>query len=446
MADEEVQDAAAGDAAEPSKPAAKAEAPPPPLAIVVKGWPRLSETFIAQELKALEDRGLRFDIWSLRRPTDRARHAIHAKIRAKVRYLPEYIHEAPIKIFDAVFKAVALPGFGRALNLWMRDLGRDFSRNRIRRFGQACVLATEAPPNLRFVYAHFMHTPGSVARYAAVMRGVEWGFSAHARDIWTTPDWDLRDKIAEARFGVTCTNIGSRRLKALTPNPDKISLIHHGLDLSRFPPPPEREGRDGSLAMAPVRFVSVGRLVEKKGYDVLLDALAELPPALHWQFAHIGDGPLAVPLKKRARELGLSGRINWRGPKTQDEVIAALRWGDIFVLPSRPATDGDRDGLPNVLMEAASQGAVIVSTRFSAIPEFVTDEVTGILVKPGDAGALSAAMAIVARRPDKRSQMARAAHARLVAEFGAGPAGDEVAKRLMIALAPARGAGPSAAD
>ncbi|WP_425441184.1 glycosyltransferase [Rubrimonas cliftonensis] len=417
------------------------------MAIVVKGWPRLSETFVAQELKALEDRGLRFDIWSLRRPTDRLRHAIHAKVRAKVRYLPEYTHEAPLTIFDAVFKAAALPGFGRALNLWMRDLGRDFSRNRIRRFGQACVLATQAPPNLRFIYAHFMHTPGSVARYAAAMRDVEWGFSAHARDIWTTPDWELREKIAESRFGVTCTNVGARRLKALTTNPDKISLVYHGLDLSRFPPPPEREGRDGAMAMAPVRLISVGRLVEKKGYDVLLDALAELPPALHWQFAHIGDGPLAGALKKRARELGLSDRISWRGPKTQDEVIGALRWADIFVLPSRPATDGDRDGLPNVLMEAASQGTAVVSTRFSAIPEFVTDEVTGILVKPGDAGALSAAIAIVARRPDKRSQMARAAHARLVAEFGAGAAGDAVAKRLMVALAPARGAaGASAAD
>ncbi|HCE72702.1 MAG TPA: colanic acid biosynthesis glycosyltransferase WcaL, partial [Ruegeria sp.] len=139
----------------------------PKLAVVVKGWPRLSETFIAQELVALEEAGHDFDIWSLRHPTDVKRHPLHERLRARVRYLPEYLWQEPERVWRARAVAQALPGYAEAYRAWRADLARDRTKNRIRRFGQACVMAAELPASTRGLYAHFLHTPASVARYAA---------------------------------------------------------------------------------------------------------------------------------------------------------------------------------------------------------------------------------------------------------------------------------------
>ena len=104
---------------------------------------------------------------------------------------------------------LALPGFARALRLWLRDLRRDRTVNRMRRFAQALVLAHEMQDNICHLHAHFLHTPGSVARYTALMRGLSWSFSAHAKDIWTTPQWELKEKLADCAWGVSCTAAGA---------------------------------------------------------------------------------------------------------------------------------------------------------------------------------------------------------------------------------------------
>jgi glycosyltransferase involved in cell wall biosynthesis len=414
----------------------------PPLAVVVKGWPRLSETFIAQELAGLEARGLRLAIWSLRAPTDARTHPLHASVRAPVHYLPEYLHHAPRRVLAGLGRSLRLPGFGRALRLWLRDLGRDRSRNRIRRFGQACVLAAELPAGTPALYAHFLHTPASVARYAAVMRGLPWAVSAHAKDIWTSPAWEKREKLADARAGaalaVTCTAVGAAHLQGLADRSDRVSLLYHGLDLRRFPPPPaSRPARDGRGE--PVEILCVGRLVEKKGVDRLIEALALLPAGLSWRFTHLGGGGLQDRLAARAAELGISGRIRWAGPATQPEVIAAMRAADLFVLPSRTAADGDRDGLPNVLMEAASQRLPIIATPVAAIPEFVTDGVEGTLV-PDDPPALAAAIAALIADPARRMREAEAAHVRLQRDFGAAAGLDRLAAMLRGLTVPSGGA------
>jgi len=403
------------------------------LAVVLKGWPRLSETFIAQELVALEKRGLRFEVWSMRHPTDKKRHALHDALKAKVRYLPEYLYQEPLRVLKGLAHSARLPGFGAALKLWLKHLASEPTPNRVRRFGQAAVLASEASPDLKFIYAHFMHTPSSVALYASMMRGVEWGFSAHAKDIWISPDWEKRDKLERASFGVTCTSLGAEHLRSLSVDPKKLDLVYHGLDLLRFPaPPPPRPPRDGSNE--PVTIISVGRLVEKKGYNLLLDALARLPAALKWRFVHIGGGDLSQALKARAQELGLSERVEWCGARDQGEVIAALREADIFMLPSRIASDGDRDGLPNVLMEAASQELPILSTSVSSIPEFIENGRQGILVEP-DAEQLGAALARMIADPEGRARLAAAARVRLVENFGMDAGIDLLSARLATALA-----------
>lgn len=426
------------------------DAAAPPLAVVVKGYPRLSETFIAQELKALEDRGHAFHIWSLRKPYDDRLHPIHGEIRARVFYLPEYLHEEPLRVLAGLGGALLRRGFLAAFAVWLADLARDPSLNRIRRFGQACVLAREAAGSVRFLYAHFLHTPASVARYASIIRGAAWGFSAHARDIWTIPEWEKREKIADARFGVTCTKAGARHLQALARDAERIEMLHHGLDLRRFPPPPEpRPPHAGRSAEDRVTFVSVGRLVEKKGYRDLLAALSDLPKAAHWRLVHIGGGPLDGVLKEQARRLGIADRIEWRGKRDQRDVLAALREADVFVLAARIASDGDRDGLPNVLLEAASQNLAILATRVGAIGEFVAHDRTGLLVKAGHIGALTEALNALLRDPKRREALGAAARERLEREFGVEKGVARIADKLTAALRlagaapqPAPGAAP----
>ncbi|SMF09380.1 Glycosyltransferase involved in cell wall bisynthesis [Tistlia consotensis] len=394
----------------------------PRLAVLLKGYPRLSETFIAQEILALQRAGVDLEIVSLRRPTDPAVHPVHREITAPLRYLPEYLHEAPARVLRGWWRARRLPGYRRALGRFLRDLLREPTANRLRRFGQACVAAAELPAETERLYVHFLHTPGSVARYAALMRGLPWSASAHARDIWTTPEWEKREKLAELDWLVTCTEVGRAHLAGLAAPPDKVALLYHGLDLSRFPPPPApppdgRAARDGGDAADPVRLLSVGRAVEKKGYDDLLEALARLPATLSWRLTHIGGGALAASLKQRAEALGLAGRIEWLGPRAQEEVIAAYRAADLFVLASREAGDGDRDGLPNVLMEAQSQGLACLSTRFSAIPELIVEGRTGRLVPPGDPAALAGALAELIADPQARARLGRAGAERVRRDF-----------------------------
>ena len=391
----------------------------PALAIAMKGYPRLSETFIAQELLGLQRSGLSFSIWSLRRPTDAARHLMHHEIAAPLHYLPEYLHEDRRRVFRGFLSALARPGFWRALPVFARDIARDRSRNRLRRIGQALVMARELPGATRHLHVHFLHTPASVVRYAALMRRLSWSFSAHAKDIWTTPDWERREKIACARWGVTCTRDGHGELGRLAAGPDKVLLLYHGLDLARFPAPPVPTSRDGSDPSDPVRFVTIGRAVAKKGFNDLLAALAELPAELTWRLTHIGGGELLPALKQQAQRLGLDARIDWAGPKAQGEVVAALREADLFVLPSKQAADGDRDGLPNVVMEAASQKLAIVATDFAGIPEFVTQGENGILVPPGDPVALAVALGELALHPARRVALGEAAYRRLVQDFSA---------------------------
>ena len=406
----------------------------PRLAVVVKGWPRLSETFISQELVALEDSGIDFEIWSLRHPTDTKTHPLHDRLKAPVHYLPEYLKDAPLRVLRGVIHAMRLPGFRAAWKVFRADYARDRTPNRLRRFGQACVLARELNPGARGYYAHFLHTPSSVARYAAILRGLPWSFSAHAKDIWTSPEWELREKLDGATygaaFGATCTGFGAHHLQGLADRPDRVDLVYHGLDLERFPPPPSRVPRK---ATAPLALLSAGRLVEKKGFDRLIDALVLLPSALDWHWTHIGGGELGAALQARARSAGIADRITWLGACDQPEVIAQMRAADLFVLPSRVAGNGDRDGLPNVLMEAASQKLPILSTPVSAIPEFIENGVHGILTED-DPESLARAIENVAADPARGAAMAQSAYDRLITSFRMQPGILHLAERLSAML------------
>lgn len=405
------------------------------VAIVVKGYPRLSETFIAQEILALEKAGFNLDIWSLRQPTDRYVHPMHKQIAASRHYLPEYLHEAPWRVLMGMWHAVRLDGFSRTMRTWWRDFRRDRTRNRLRRIGQAMVLARELDPAIRHLHVHYLHTPASVVRYAAMLTGRSWSASAHAKDIWTTPDWEKREKLADADWCVTCTAQGHAHLVALAPQAGHVRLVYHGLDLSRFPAPPAtRPIRDGTDASNPVRIVSVGRAVAKKGFADLLEALACLPTNIAWQFVHVGGGELLESLKATSERLGLAGKVAFMGPLAQPDIIELMREADIFALPARPTASGDQDGLPNVLMEAASQELAIVASDFAGIPEFIRDGIEGLLVPPGAVDALANALNLLARDPQRRRSLGAAACRRLRSDFGMETGIAEITESLHASL------------
>ena len=386
------------------------------LVVVLKGYPRLSETFIAQELRGLEQAGFRLSIFSMRHPTDTKHHPVHDEMQASVTYLPEYLHDEPLRVLRALLTGLRRPGFGTTLRQFLGDLRTDCTRNRVRRFGQALVLAAEWPEGGQWIYAHFLHTPASVAGYASLLTGVPFSVSAHAKDIWTQGKDEIAAKLRAAAWTVTCTQSGAAYLAFLAPDPTRVHLSYHGLDLDRFPPMEgSRPPRDGSGDA--VTVLSVGRAVPKKGTDTLLRALAELPRTLNWRFLHIGAGEEVRQLKVLAESLKITGRCHWQGARTQTEVLAAYRAADLFALASRITGDGDRDGLPNVLVEAASQRMALVATRISAIPELVTDGESGLLVPPEDVRALGEALSRAIREPALRDRLGRAAEAKVRAQF-----------------------------
>lgn len=384
------------------------------IVVLLKGYPRLSETFIAQELLGLEQAGFDLRLVSMRHPTDKKRHPVHDEIRAPVSYLPEYLHHEPLRVLRGLAAARRLPGFRRAFSVFLNDLKRDISRNRIRRFGQAAVLAAEWPEGADWLHAHFIHTPASVARYTSLLTGVRWSCSAHAKDIWISPGWDIGGKLAEMQWAVTCTRSGFDHLRDLAGGRGNVHLSYHGLDLARFGPFGEaRPAADGSDPAHAVRILSVGRAVDKKGFDVLLRALGRLPADLHWHLDHVGGGERIAALKRLAQDLGLEARITWLGPMDQAEVLALYRRADLFALACRIAANGDRDGLPNVLVEAASQGLACVSTDVSGVPELIEHGQSGLIVPPENPEALAAALATAIRDPALRGRLGAAAEARV---------------------------------
>ncbi|MCO6187644.1 glycosyltransferase family 4 protein [Rhizobium sp. L1K21] len=377
------------------------------IVLVLKGYPRLSETFIAQEIHSLEQKGFRIHIVSLRRPNHRKRHPVHEMIKAPVTYLPEYLYQEPMRVFRGWLSARRLPGYRKALKSFLKDAWRERTPNRFRRFGQALVLAAEFPEGGKLLYSHFIHTPSSVTRYAAEMLGIHWTASAHAKDIWTIPDWELKEKLDSLDWIVTCTSSGRDHLAELASDRSKVNLAYHGLDLERFSSSARVESIRDGITGGPVQILTVARAVEKKGLDTLIDALALLPPDLQWQWRHVGVGEDWEKIKHYAAERGIAEKVAFLGEMAQAEVIGEYMNADLFALPCRVASSGDRDGLPNVLVEAQNTGLMCVSTTVSGVPELIEDGRNGLLVPQNDAISLAAALEKAIRNPKMRAEMGR---------------------------------------
>jgi glycosyltransferase involved in cell wall biosynthesis len=374
------------------------------LAVLVNEFPRLSETFVLGDLLGLEATGSRLHVFSLRRPGVELAHDAVEALRAPVEYLPEIKGRQLSLLVRAIQAALLIRDPGR----FMRGLAAiyaspDYSRPRLQ---QALLLARRldqigSPP----LYVHFAHRPATVGRFAALLLGSPFAISAHAVDVWTTPVPELRAKFRDAELVLCCYEEARDYVRQIADGTTRVELAPHGVVI---PLRPHREEQ------SPPVVLSVGRLVEKKGFDTLLRAARVMRDrGLEFQIRIAGDGPMWPNLQRLVNDLDLSGTVRFLGPLTAEELEPQYTHAAAFVLACQVGADGNRDGLPNTLLEAMARELPVVSTTLASVEEAVTDGEHGLLAPPRDHVALADALERLLSDRQLRAQLGAAARARV---------------------------------
>ena len=351
----------------------------PVMGMVLKGYPRISETFISNEIRLLEEKGIAVHIFSMRNPRESFTHKSVQSIRAEVTYLPSEFWLALHRfIWPNLSAALQFPGgYLRAAALaWQRFL-RNHNPMTFKHFFQAAYLVHHARgKNIAHLHAHFAHSPTSVAMFASAISGIPFSFTAHAKDIYTSDRAQLAEKIAKAAFVVTCTRYNKEYLENLVDHRQEVHCVYHGIDLALFFAHAVRR-----TPSPPYTFITIARFVEKKGVPDILEALSVLAgEGFPFRYILIGDGDDREAITSKIHTLGLDDRVTLPGTLAHEQVLEFFQQADCFVLGCRIAKSGDRDGIPNVLAESMALGVPVVGTRVSGIPELVEHEVTGMLV------------------------------------------------------------------
>lgn len=377
-----------------------------PVGYVVKRYPRFSETFIVTEILAHEAAGVPIEIFSLRPPCDTHFQDAIARVRAQVTYLPSEgvrASDAWSMLQDA---AARLPGVWSTLGAFPHPVARDV--------WQSAALARHvADRGIRHLHAHFATAPTTVASMAARMAGITFSFTAHARDIYgpEVHQDDLGRKLAHAAAAITVSDYNADYLRqTFGPVADRVTRVYNGLPLDEFPyqVPDER---------APL-ILGVGRLVEKKGFDVLIDACGILARAgTPFACRIVGAGALEATLREQITRLALESHVELLGPLPRLDVVRHVQGAAVMAAPCVVSTDGDRDGLPTVLLEAMALGTPCVSTSVTGIPEVLHEGVTGVLVPERNPQQLAEALDRLLRDRALRVRIASAARALIERSF-----------------------------
>ncbi|WP_459933888.1 glycosyltransferase family 4 protein [Fundidesulfovibrio butyratiphilus] len=385
--------------------------------MILKGYPRISETFISGEILGLEALGFRVRILSMRRPRESFTHASVGRIRARADYMPETIRGNALKLLAANLPlALARPlTYAKGLRQALARFVRTGKAASLKHLLQAGYLARKVLPGsgVTHLHAHFAHSPTSVAAYASLLTGLPFSFTAHAKDIYTQRPRALAEKLAKARFAVTCTAYNKRRLDALNPTRTPLTVVRHGIDLSLFTPGPAR-----ITPGAPLSILTVARLTPKKGLPTVFRALALLAEqGMDFRFRLVGEGEQRSELEALATSLGLDNRMDWLGTLPHERVVDLYRQADLFALGCEVRPNGDRDGIPNVLAEAMAMGVPVAATTVSGIGELIVSGRHGLLVPPQDPPALADAIRRLATDTGLRAQLIPAARRRVEAMF-----------------------------
>jgi glycosyltransferase involved in cell wall biosynthesis len=408
------------------------------IAYIVKGFPRLSETFIANEIHLLESMGLELRIYSIMRGEDSKVHDVITRIRAPVTYLPQVTSLSGCSFISWLYHNLPafVPAHRRLMAkrpwAYLATLGAAFAmswRYRLaplarpkkvffKEFLQAGQIAMQVLEGggVRHLHGHYCHGAATITWFASRLTGLPFSFTAHAKDIYKSdlnPGNLLRRKMMAAQFVATCTAANHRHLAQICPDYRALHTIYHGLDTDYFAPQ-----REPDSAAVPL-ILSVGRFVEKKGFDYLVAACAQLKASgVDFRCWLVGPpGNHSARIREMIEMLRVADVVSIRDAMTQDELRRVYQQASIFVLPCLQLEDGDRDGIPNVLAEAMATGIPVISTSISGIPELIDDGTDGLLVPERDSLSLAGALRRLVESPKLRRQLSEAGRRKVCRNF-----------------------------
>jgi colanic acid/amylovoran biosynthesis glycosyltransferase len=362
------------------------------IAYILKRYPRLSETFIVNEMRELRRQGATLTILAAGDPGEKIVHTKVRELDVPVYYLPD----------DALFKSVQMQHRScYAADAQTLDVSRLKGGASSKAYLQALQVVAVAPLlrklGVEHLHAHFATGASTLAMQLSECTGLHFSFTAHAKDIFheSVDKDELVEKITRASAVVTVTDFNLRHLNGLLRErglPESVTRIYNGLDLAEFAP--------DATPREPGLVVGVGRLVEKKGFDTLIAAIARLrADGRAVRCVIIGDGEERASLTQKIAELGLQETVVLAGAQPQEQVIEQLRRASVFALPCCVGEDGNMDALPTVLLEAMALGTPVISTLVNGIPEIITHGEQGLLVPERDPAALAAAIDAVLGNP-----------------------------------------------
>jgi glycosyltransferase involved in cell wall biosynthesis len=402
---------------------------PPRFAIIVSRFPKFTETFVLQELRGLEERGLDFELYAVTHEAPEQLQPDAAELDARANYL----HLRSVEVVVAQLWWMARSP-GKYLRAWWRALA--LSRRTAETLVRAPVTVVLAAAMARRmqsqgidrVHAHWATYPTLAAVVVKQLTGIPYSFTGHAHDIFVAFG-GLSEKVAGADLVLTCTDHGRRILvDSVGPDADgKVALVHHGTRLERFAQQPLPERRAGRQ----IHVVCVASFDEYKGHRYLLEACRLLADdGVEVTLELIGDGVLRAEVEEQIRRLRLADRVVVRGRQPIDVVREALGRADAMALASVELDNGFMDGIPNVFVEALAVGRPVVASSLPGIRELIVDGETGLLATPRDPRSLADALARLVDEPDLAPRLVAAGRAKVEAEHDAAVCLDEVYRRL----------------
>ena len=380
------------------------------LAYLFSRYPVVSQTFCDTEILALEKLGVELELYSIYPPPTSFRHGHAARMKAEIRYAP------PSTILKLGEETAKLRG------RWPAELIATHDR----RYGKEYKAALRARNALYFAdlflarglthfHVHFANRAAHTAIFIKVLSGIPFSISTHGQDFMSDLGNDdlLREICREAAFVANETEFSKGLVRARCPaSESKLLRVFNGMDLSNF------DGAKADVKNAIPRILSIGRLIEFKGFHHLIAACAELTKrGLAFECEIIGEGPWRPQLEAQIAGANLGERVRLLGALPQEEVLRKLRASDIFALPCVVDRNGASDVFPTVILEAMASAKPVVSTRLAGVPEQIEDGKTGLLVTSGDDAAFAGALARLVTSPELRRSLGAAARDRIENEF-----------------------------
>ena len=386
------------------------------LGFLVKTYPKISETFVLQEILAIQKEPYDVTIFSMQYPTDDQFHKAFDTVTAEINYLTpnHWKHRLSIKSHLKMISLSFRPYLSTLFFALKHREGRPFEQ-----FCQAVYLTgLVQEQGIQHLHVHFASEPTGLAELTSRLCKVTYSISAHAKDIYLQSPSSLARKISNAQFLVTCTEYNRRYLNSINTSSTPVYRIYHGIDATRIMN--ESNSNNTHHHSDHVRIFSVGRLQEKKGFPTLIAACRLLKQAGYsFRCDIVGYGPYMGRLRALIDQYHLSDSVSLWGKMTHERVVEFYRQADIFALPCQVTNEGDRDGIPNVLMEAMTFAIPVVSTNISGIPEIIENNKTGLIIDAKNDQALFAALQQLIDNPELRYQMGKAGKHLVTTRFDA---------------------------